>query len=388
MTAPVLLAPDHRLQRLRVPALAIGIGGVVACLVGFVGSREEFFQAYLVAYLFWLGIALGCLAVLMIQYITGGMWGAAVRRLLESATRTLPLLVILFVPLTLGLGDLYEWARPEAVAHDPILQHKQLYLNVPFFLARAVLYFAVWLLVAFVLNRWSLRQDERDDPALALRMENLSRGGLVLYGLTMTFAAIDWGMSLEPHWFSTIYGVIFMGGQGLSAFVFVIVVAALLVDHPPLEHVFTAERFHDLGKFMLGFVMLWAYFALSQFLIIWAANSPEEIPWYLRRMQGGWQFLGGALLVLHFALPFIVLLSRNVKRRARTIAAVASVVIVARFLDLFWLLRPALSPNLSMHWLDVAAVVGIGGIWIWAFVGQLAARSLVPLHDPALVIEG
>jgi len=388
MTEPVRLAPGHRLQRLRLPALAIGIGGIVACLVGLVGSREHFFQAYLVAYLFWLGIALGCLAVLMIQYITGGMWGAAVRRLLESATRTLPLLVILFVPLTLGLGDLYEWARPEAVAHDPILQHKQLYLNVPFFLARAVFYFAVWLAVTFVLNRWSLQQDERDDPGIALRMENLSRGGLVLYGLTMTFAAIDWGMSLEPHWFSTIYGVIFMGGQGLSAFVFVIVVAALLVDQPPLDHVFTADRFHDLGKFMLGFVMLWAYFALSQFLIIWAANSPEEIPWYLRRMQGGWQFLGGALLVLHFVLPFIVLLSRNVKRRARTIAVVASVVIVARFLDLFWLLRPASSPTISMHWIDVAAVVGIGGIWIWVFVGQLAARSLIPLRDPALVIEG
>ncbi len=387
MTESVRLAPDHRLSRLRRPALVVGVVGAAALLLGFAVSREHFFQAYLVAYLFWLGIALGCLAVLMIQHITGGMWGAAVRRLLESATRTLPLLALLFLPLTFGLGDLYEWARPEAVAHDPILQYKQLYLNVPFFLARAVFYFAVWLVVARLLNRWSLAQDADDDPAIAIRMENLSRGGLVLYGLTMTFAAVDWGMSLDPHWFSTIYGVIFMGGQVLSAFVFVIVVAALLVDHPPLDGVFTADRFHDLGKFMLGFVMLWAYFALSQFLIIWAANSPEEIPWYLRRMQGGWQYLGGALLILHFVLPFIVLLSRDVKRRADTIAAVASVVIVARFLDLFWMLRPASAVYLSMHWLDVAAVIGIGGIWMWAFVGQLAERSLLPLHDPALVIE-
>jgi hypothetical protein len=392
MSEPVRLDADHVLRRARQPALIAGALGIAGCLVGVLVSREQFFQSYLVAYLFWLGIALGCLAVLMIQYITGGMWGAAVRRVLESATRTLPLLVILFLPLTLGLHDLYEWARPEAVAHDPILQQKRLYLNVPFFLARAALYFAVWLTVARFLNRWSLEQDDVRDPAreawLASRLENLSRGGLVLYGITMTFAAIDWGMSLEPHWFSTIYGVIFMGGQGLSAFVFVIPVAALLADRPPLSRVLTADRFHDLGKLMLGFVMLWAYFALSQFLITWSGNLPEEIPWYQRRLGGGWQAVGLAVVVLHFALPFVVLLSRGVKRRAATIATVACMLIVLRFVDLFWLLRPASDARASMHWLDLAAPLAIGGLWLWMFMGQLAERPLLPLRDPALAEEG
>jgi hypothetical protein len=387
-SAPVHLAADHVLRRIQPRALIAGGAGLIACVVGVLVSPEQFFRSYLVAYLFWLGIALGCLAVLMIQYITGGMWGAVVRRVLESATRTLPLLLVLFLPLTLGLADLYEWARPEVVAHDPILQHKQAYLNVPFFLARAAFYFAVWIVLARVLNAWSLRQDDGADPALALRMENLSRGGLVLYGLTMTFASVDWAMSLEPHWFSTIYGVIFMGGQGLSAFVFVIVIAALLADRPPLSTVLTADRFHDLGKLMLGFVMLWAYFALSQFLITWAGNSPEEIPWYLRRMRGGWQVVGVGLFVVHFALPFVVLLSRSVKRRARSIATVACVLIVARFIDLFWLLRPASTGSAAVHWLDVATVVAVGGVWIWAFVGQLGNRPLLPLHDPALAEEG
>jgi hypothetical protein len=387
----VRLGADHVLQRARQPALIAGAVGVIGCLIGGLVSREQFFHSYLIAYLFWLGIALGCLAVLMIQYVTGGMWGAVVRRVLESATRTLPLLVVLFLPLTLGLHDLYEWARPEHVAHDPILQQKAPYLNVPFFLARAALYFAVWLTVAGFLNRWSLEQDGVRDRAraawLASRLENLSRGGLVLYGLTMTFAAIDWGMSLEPHWFSTIYGVIFMGGQGLSAFAFVIPIAALLADRPPLSDVLSADRFHDLGKLMLGFVMLWAYFALSQFLITWAGNLPEEIPWYLRRTQGGWQAVAVVVVLLHFALPFVVLLSRDVKRRAGAIAGVAAFLIVLRFLDLFWLLRPASAAAVHVHWLDLAAPLAIGGLWVWVFVGQLAARPLLPLRDPALAEE-
>jgi hypothetical protein len=391
MSEAVRLGADHVLQRARQPALIAGAVGVIGCLIGGLVSREQFFHSYLIAYLFWLGIALGCLAVLMIQYVTGGMWGAVVRRVLESATRTLPLLVVLFLPLTLGLHDLYEWARPEHVAHDPILQQKAPYLNVPFFLARAALYFAVWLTVAGFLNRWSLEQDGVRDRAreawLASRLENLSRGGLVLYGLTMTFAAIDWGMSLEPHWFSTIYGVIFMGGQGLSAFAFVIPIAALLADRPPLSDVLSADRFHDLGKLMLGFVMLWAYFALSQFLITWAGNLPEEIPWYLRRTQGGWQAVAVVVVLLHFALPFVVLLSRDVKRRAGAIAGVAAFLIVLRFLDLFWLLRPASAAAVHVHWLDLAAPLAIGGLWVWVFVGQLAARPLLPLRDPALAEE-
>ena len=383
--SPYDLAPDHVLHRVQAGALVVSGLGVIACVVGIFANRVQFFQAYLVAYLFFTGIALGSMAILMIQYITGGAWGAVIRRLLESATRTLPLMALLFIPLALGLGDLYEWARPEHVAHDPALQHKSLYLNVPFFLGRAVFYFAAWITTAYFLNRWSLQQDAGADPRLTRRLEMLSRGGLLLYALTMTFAAMDWGMSLEPHWFSTLYGVMFMGGQGLSTFAFVIPMAAIIAARPPFSRIISPDQFHDLGKLMLAFVMLWAYFALSQFLIIWSANLPEEIPWYLARTRGGWKWVAVVLVVLHFALPFLVLLSRDVKRHARAVATVAAVLVVARVVDLFWVLRPGVAQEgFGVHWLDPAAVAAIGGAWLWLYVAQLKTRPLLPLNDPAI----
>ena len=382
------LPSDHVLNRVQGGALVVGGLGIIACIVGLFAAREAFFRAYLVSYMFFLGLGLGSMAILMIQYITGGAWGAVIRRLLESATRTLPLMALLFVPIALGLGHLYEWAIPEHVAHDPILQHKSLYLNVPFFLGRAVFYFVAWLTTAYFLNRWSLEQDAAATPRLTRKLEMLSRGGLLLYALTMSFAAMDWGMSLEPHWTSTLYGVMFMGGQGLSTFAFVITMAMLLAERPPFSRIITPTQFHDLGKLMLAFVMLWAYFALSQYLIIWSANLPEEIPFYLTRTKGGWQWVALVLILIHFVMPFLVLLSRDVKRHARAVATVACVLIVARFVDLFWLLRPAVAPEgFAIHWLDPAVAAAIGGTWMWLFVSQLKTRPVLPLNDPAIPRE-
>jgi hypothetical protein len=380
------LSADHVLVRIQRAAAAVGVAALLLCGIGTIVDPTQFFRSYLVAYLFWIGIALGCMGILMIQHITGGAWGAMIRRPLESGARTLPLLAILFLPILLGLEALYEWARPEHVAHDPVLQHKSLYLNAPFFAVRAALYFAAWIAVSTFLRRWSLEQDETVGDGPALRLEMLSRGGLLLYGLTMTFAAVDWAMSLEPHWFSTIYGILFAGGQVLSAFAFVIPVAALLAAEPSLAEVMTAGRFHDLGKLLLAFIMLWAYFALSQFLIIWSGNLPEENVWYLARLRGGWQWVGAALIAFHFVLPFVVLLSRDVKRGARRLAVVATVLLGFRYLDLFWLIAPAFSPGaLSLHWLDPAALFGLGGIWLWVYIRQLRGHPLVPLRDPALL---
>lgn len=379
------LAPDHVLHRVQRGGLVVGVSALGLCALGAVGSPDQFFRSYLVAYLFWFGISLGSMAILMIHHIAGGAWGAVIRRLLECSTRTLPLMALLFLPLVLGLHSLYEWARPEVVAHDVVLQHKSMYLNVPFFLARAVFYFAVWLTFTVFLNRWSLQQDSSDDPRLTRRMELLSRGGLLAIGLTMTFASIDWVMSLEPHWYSTIYGILIMGGQVLSALAFVIPMAALLVDRGPLADVIHTEQFHDLGKLLLAFVMLWAYFSFSQFLIIWSANLPEEIPWYLNRMRGGWQVIGVAIIVFHFVLPFLILLSRDVKRRANVLALVALGVMAVRFVDLFWMVTPAFNPGrITMHWMDAATLVGVGGIWLSVFIWQLKGRSLVAIHDPSL----
>jgi hypothetical protein len=250
---------------------------------------------------------------------------------------------------------------------------------------RAALYFAVWIVVTRQLTRWSLAQDATLDPVPGDRLELISRGGLVLMGLTMSFASIDWVMSLEPHWSSTIYGVTFMGGSVLSAFAFAIPVAVLLGQEEPLDAVFTASRLHDLGKLLLAFVMLWAYFSFSQFLITWSGNLPKEIPWYLARTRGGWQWVALALAVFHFALPFAVLLSRDVKRRRRRIAAVALALVVMRVVDVFWLVKPAFQPaGLSLHWLDVATVMALGGLWLALVVRHLQEGPLVPLHDPSL----
>lgn len=379
-----MLEREHPLRKLQRAALAVAAVGLVLGIIGVIVSPQQFFRSYLIGYLFWFGIALGSLAILMIQHITGGAWGAVIRRVLESATRTLPLLLVLFVPIAFGISFLYEWAHPEHVADDLVLQHKSAYLNVPFFLLRTLAYFAAWLALVWFLNRWSREQDRRPGPGVDRRLEYLSRGGLLVLGLTVTFASVDWVMSLEPHWFSTIFGILFAGGQVLSAMAFTILIMALLVGRS-LAGVVLPRHFHDLGNLLLAFVMLWAYFAFSQLLIIWAGNLPEETPWYLSRLRHGWQWVGLALIVLHFALPFALLLSRDVKLYARRLAIVAALLIAMRFVDLFWLVTPAFSPQAFLfHWLDLSMVLGLGGFWCAVFVWQLQAWPLIPLNDPSL----
>lgn len=382
--AAYMLDRENPLERAAVPALATGVSALFASFYFALTAAPLMLQSYLTAYLFWSGIALGSLAVLMLQHITGGAWGAVLRRPLESATRTFPLLALLFLPIAVGASHIFEWARPAAVAHDPLLQHKQIYLNLPFFAARAVVYFTTWIALAHFLRRWSLAQDG-GRLEVQRRLENTSRGGLLLFALTMSFASVDWAMSLEPHWFSTIYGILFIGGQVLSALAFAIPIVAILANQADMEPILSADRFHDLGKLLLGFVMLWAYFSFSQFLIIWSANLPEETPWYLRRLHGGWQWAAVALIVLHFALPFVLLLSRKLKRSRQWLMGVAAVVLAMRIVDLAWLILPAFDrPEFPLQPRDALAFVGIGGVWFYWFVRQLRSAPLVPLHDEAL----
>ncbi|HKA53721.1 MAG TPA: hypothetical protein VKJ47_08665 [Candidatus Binatia bacterium] len=378
------LPPEMRSAQQR--ALLFGVVGLVLCAVGAVFSPEQFFRAYLLAYVFWIGVALGCLAIIMVYHLSGGAWGVVIRRMLESATRTLPLMIVLFVPLVFGLHDLYAWARPEVVAADELLQHKRPYLNVPFFLLRAALYFVAWGGVAYFINKWSLEQDQRAaDPRPTRRLRLLSGPGLILYGLAITFAAVDWLMSLEPHWYSTIFGATLMVGQGLNAFAFAIMVAALLADRAPLSRVISPVHFQDLGSLLLAFVMLWTYMAFAQWLLVWSGNLPEENFWYVHRLQGGWQWFGVVLIVFHFALPFVLLLSRDLKRNARALAVVAGAIMVMRFVDLFWLIVPAFYPEgVHIHWMYVVAPLSLGAVWLAVFIRQLGERPLLPLHDPNL----
>jgi hypothetical protein len=376
----------ERLERLQRSALVAGVAGVLLSLLGAVFDLGQFLRSWLFAHLFWTGVSIGCLSLLMINHLTGGVWGIVIRRLLEAGARTIPVLALLFLPLALGVARVYEWARPEVMAADPVLRMKQPYLNVPFFLVRAVFFFGAWSMLAHVLSRWSAELDRTGSLRVARRLRGASGPGLVLLGLTITFSAVDWAMSLAPRWYSTIYGIIFMVGQALSAMALVIVLLVWLRDESPFTHVVRPQVVHDLGKLLFAFVMLWAYVNLSQFLIIWSGNLPEEIPWYVQRLRGGWRWLALLIVVFHFVLPFLLLLSRDLKRSAPTLARVAAVLFVLRLIDLYWLVAPDLHHDgrFAMSWMDVTAPVGMGGIWLSWFARQLRTRPLMPQHEPDL----
>ena len=379
-TADALMPELARYQR---RLLTAGGGGLLVSLVGWFFTRTQFYQSYLMAYMLCLSVTLGCLAIGMLHQLSGGAWGVVIRRPIGAATRVLPLMTVLFVPVLLGMRHLYIWTHADVVGHDQVLQAKAPYLNVPFFLVRAAIYFAAWNAIAYFLNAWSLEQDRSGDPRIARKMQGLSAGGLVVYGLTITFASFDWLMSLEPHWYSTIYGVLIMGGQALSAMAFLIAVLVWLSRRPPLDRIVVKAHFHDLGNLTLAFVMLWAYFSFSQYLIIWAGNLPQEISWYMSRLQTGWRFIGVALVLFHFAVPFALLLSRTMKREARLIVMVAIAILLARLLDLFWLIAPTFhTRGVVVSWLDVVLPCALGAIWLGAFIRQLRGRPILPMHDP------
>ena len=289
----------------------------------------------------------------------------------------------MFIPLLFGLSDLYPWARTEVVAADPLLQQKAAYLNIPFFVARTVVYFAVWIVLGRLLVTWSLQQDRTADDTLTLRLQRLSGPGLVLYGLTVSFAAIDWMMSLEPKWYSTIFGMIFMVSFGLAALALAILATRFLETEKPLAQVASPDRWHDLGNLLLALVMFWAYLSFSQFLLIWSENLAEEIPWYLHRIGGGWEWVAIALILFQFGLPFVLLLSRDTKRDSRHWRQSPRRFFLCIGWTLLWMVVPSFYPaRFHLHWLDIAAPVAIGGLWLAAFIGYLKACSLLPLHDP------
>ena len=363
--------------------LLAGGAGAVVSVVGYVLDPTQFFQSYLMAYMFVLGLSLGSLALGMVHQLSGGAWGVVIRRPIGAASRVLPVLTVLFLPIAFGMPHLYEWTHADVVANDPILRGKQLYLNTPFFLIRAAIYFAAWNGVSYLLNTWGLEQDRTGDPRYARRMQMLSGGGLLAYGLCITFASFDWMMSLEPHWFSTIYGVLIIGGQGLSAIAFLIAVLVWLSRRPPLHDIIAPAHFHDLANLMLAFVMLWAYFSFSQYLIIWSGNLPEEIAWYLHRLQTGWRFVAITLVMFHFAVPFLLLLSRAVKREPNTIVKVAIAILLARLIDLFWLIAPEFhQTGISISWMDIVLPLTLTSIWLGCFLWQLRGRAILPVYDP------
>ncbi len=365
-------------------ALLAGIAGMLASVAGLLLDREQFLRSYLFAYLFWIGMGIGCLGILLLHHTVGGKWGMLIRRMCEAGGRTLPFMIVLIVPILVSIPTLYEWARPEA-AHDPVIQSKAAYLNIPGFVIRAIFYFVVWTFYAYRLSALSAQQDSTGDDRLIGRMRAISAPGLVVFTFVTTFAFIDWIMSLEPHWFSTVYGAMFLIGQVLESFAFTIALVVLLSRRGPLQEFVTKQHLHDLGNMMFAFMVLWAYLSFSQFLIIWAGNLPTEIPWYLRRLHHGWGWVAMSLVVFHFAAPFVLLLMRGVKRHADRLLKVCMLMLVIRVVDVFWIVEPAFyGQQIKIHWMDVAAPVGVGGLWLAMFFWQLKSRPLVPLRDPRL----
>lgn len=373
------------IDRLGKSALAVGLAALVLCAA--LGFRDptQFFRSYLLAFVFWMGLPLGCAAILMLHNLIGGTWGFPLRRPLESGTRTFPLMAVLVLPILFRLPVLYSWADPAKVQADALLQYKHPYLNVPFFVARTVFYFSAWILITYLLNKWSREQDETGEAELTQRIKRLSAPGLLIFELMVTLAAVDWVMSLEPHWYSTIYGMIFMVTQVLAAMAVMTVTVIRLSPEKSLNGMVTPKLLNDYGNLLLVFTMLWAYLSFSQFLIIWGGNLREEIPWYMSRARGGWAGVGLILIIFHFAVPFLLLLTRFAKRRAKIMSWLAAGLIVMSLVDIFWLLTPAFNPaGPEFHLTDWLAILGIGGLWLWRYASQLQGRPLLPLHDPRL----
>jgi hypothetical protein len=385
-TNPEYPAPPA-LARIQQRSLVIGVVflavAVIATLVGH--TPTQFFRSYLLGFAWWMGMSLGCLAVLMMQHIAGGLWGFVIRRPLEAAVRVFPLLAVMFVPVVFAIPYLYVWDHPGLLQHYTGLHHVSQYLSTPWFVVRAAIYLFTWILLGYLLCRWSAAQDASGDPALRQRMARLSGPGLVIYGLTVTFASIDWLMSVTPQWTSTVYPFTLMAGQILEGLSFSAAMLFLLVQHKPMSDLVQEKHLHSLGKMMLAFVMLWAYCAYSQLLITWAGNLPEEISWYLPRVNTGWKYVALALVVFNFALPFALLLSRDLKRNARRLAQVAILLVLMRYLDLlFWIgpnSLPGFEHGMPFQWMDIVVPIGLGGLWMAAFARALRQRPLVAVND-------
>ena len=381
LTKSDLMAPPV-VRTIQTQSIFIGLIGAIATIAGAFLAPDSFYSAYLIGYMFWLGLALGCMAILMLHHLVGGSWSIVIRRILESGIMTLPLMFVLFIPILLNLPKLYRWARADQLASDPKLADiAHTYLNFNGIFSRYIIYFVIWIGMAYFLNRWSTEQDSIQGQS-TLRFRALSGIGLVIYSLSISFAVIDWVMSLQARWISTIYGLIFIAGQALSALCFCVVIETILGKRKPVSEYLTDTEVHDHGNLILAFVMVWMYFNFSQWLIIWAGNLPDEIPWFVRRIDDGWGPVALFLVIFQFAVPFALLLSRQLKRKARTLVRLASWIIFMRMVDLFWHIEPATHPTFHLSWLHFAVMAGMGGLWFAYFCRNLAARPLLPVYAP------
>lgn len=387
LTAPLVV------RKIAQRSLIVGVVfGIAAIALAFT-RPDEFYRGYLLGFMCWLGVALGSMAILMIRHLTGGGWGMVIRRILGAAMRTVPLLAVLFIPMIIAAwqGRIYPWLMSPDQIQDPhIREHldkhafiKGAYLNLDGFIIRAIIYFAIWNLLSFLLSHWSKQTDRAGGPDNTQKFKAVAGPGLILYGFTITFATIDWVMSIDPSWISTIFGLVVLAGELLSAICFAVVVERILFNYRPMSEMLKPDFVHDHGKWMLTFIMLWAYFSFSQWLIIWAGNLPNEITFYLKRLNGGWGSIGLSLALFHFAIPFAILLSRPFKRNIRKLVWLAIWLMIMRYVDLFWIIEPNFSKTLTITVSDIVVPIAIGGFWLAYFFRNLGSLPLLPAHDPS-----
>ncbi len=379
------IPPGHSWGRIPVIGVVVAAVGVVACVALGAGNPRQFFFSWLVSFLFFLSLSLGALFYVLIQYAAQGGWGIVLRRIAENTFAVLPVMAALFLPILLGLRDIYSWTAAGAADHDLLLHWKSPYLNVPFFLLRAALYFTCWSLIALVWYRGSRGQDTTGDPAVSARLRRFAGPAIVVLAVTQTFASIDWIMSLTPHWYSTIFGVYFFAGSFLGFLAFLSIVAVVMRSAGLLETVISTEHLHDVGKLLFAFTAFWAYIGFSQFFLIWYANLPEETIWFKVRLEGSWRLVSLLLMVGHFLLPFFFLMGRTVKRNGATLLVGGLWLLAMHFVDLYWQVMPVLHPEgLGPSLLDVAAFLAVGGCFVAASSSLMKRQALVPLRDPRL----
>ena len=381
MTPSEALRPQ--MDRMQRNALIIGVVALAVSMIGLFRDSTHFWQSYLYGYLFWSGLALGCLGIFLLHNVVGGNWGVAIRRFLESGLKTLPLIALFAVPILFSMHTLYSWTHPDVRAASFAVGHKAVYMNMRFFIGRTILYFAVWVFFGYRILRMVNEHDRTGDPALFKRIKGASAPALLIFVVTTTLAFIDWIMSLEPDWYSTIYPWMFTVGQVLLTFAFMIALLVLLSKREPFASFLKPAHYHDLGNLMLAFTMLWAYMSFAQLLIIWAENLPDEIPWYVRRFSGGWGYIAWSIAIFHFCVPFFLLLMRFIKRNPNLLRVVAVWMIIVRSVDVFWIVEPAFRQRgIEVYWTDIVAPIGLGGIWIAFFIRNLKSQSLLVPSDP------
>lgn len=362
----------------------VGIVALIATVVGYFLDHDQFFFSYLVSFTFFSSIILACLFFVMLQHVTRSHWSVALRRIPETVSADLWIWALFIIPVLMGMHSLYHWTHADAVAQDPVLQGKVPYLNTPFFIVRQVIYFGIWSFLGWRLYNKSVEMDRTADWGLQTLLRRTSGPGLFIFAITLAFASFDWLMSLDPHWYSTIFGVYYFAMSFQAFFAVMILIVVYLWSKGLLTNTLKKGHLYDLSVQMFGFTVFYAYIAFSQFLLIYYANLPEETVWFLERLEGGYQYLAWFYLFGRFVIPFAILMPKDVKFMPKVVTPIAALILLSHLVELYWIIMPVWQHGIHFNWMTVTAVLGLGGVMLGFFFLKFGRQKMVPLKDPRL----